>query len=44
MADFNKLFTRLAASPLDDLVETLRSLTPTGTFDDDCTLVNLVFA
>jgi PAS domain S-box-containing protein len=43
VADFNKLFTRLAASPLDDLVETLRGLTPTGTFDDDCTLVNLVF-
>lgn len=41
--EFNTLFTRLAASPLDDLVETLRGLTPTGAFDDDCTLVNLEF-
>jgi hypothetical protein len=37
------LFTRLAGSPLDDLVETLRGLAPSGTFDDDCTLVKLEF-
>ena len=43
VAGFNTLFTRLAASPLDDLVETLRGLTPSGTFDDDCTLVNMAF-
>lgn len=43
VADFNTLFTRMAASPLDDFVETLRGLTPTGTFDDDCTLVSLQF-
>lgn len=43
VTDFNTLFTRLAGSPLDDLVETLRGMTPTDTFDDDCTLINLEF-
>ena len=43
VAGFNTLFTRLAGSPLDDLIETLRGLTPSGTFDDDCTLVNMAF-
>ena len=43
VTDFNKLFTRMAASPLDHLVETLQGLTSSGTFDDDCTLVNMAF-
>ena len=45
-AEFKSLFTRLAGtsdSSLDDLVEALRSLTPSGTFEDDCSLVQLVF-
>lgn len=41
MKDFRDLFTRLAGSPLDDLARTLRSLTPSETFNDDCTLVRL---
>jgi len=43
LTDFKDLFTRLAGSPLDDLVETLRGLTPSGTFGDDCSLVRLEF-
>ena len=39
--EFNDLFTRLSDSSLDDLVETLRGLTPSGTFTDDCSLVRL---
>jgi len=39
--DFTQLFTRLHDSSLDDLVETLRGLTPSGTFTDDCSLVRL---
>jgi serine phosphatase RsbU (regulator of sigma subunit) len=39
--DFKDLFTRLHESSLDDLVETLRGLTPSGTFTDDCSLVRL---
>jgi serine phosphatase RsbU (regulator of sigma subunit) len=42
-SDFSVLCTRLAGSPLDDLVETLRALTPSGSFDDDCSLVRLEF-
>ncbi|TPG33059.1 PP2C family protein-serine/threonine phosphatase [Mycolicibacterium hodleri] len=41
--DFSALCARLAGSPLDDLVETLRALTPSGSFDDDCSLVRLEF-
>ena len=41
--DFKNLFTRLAGSSLDDLAETLRGLTPSGTFGDDCSLVRLEF-
>jgi sigma-B regulation protein RsbU (phosphoserine phosphatase) len=43
LTDFKDLFTRLDGSPLDDLVETMRSLTPTGSFGDDCSLVRLEF-
>jgi hypothetical protein len=38
-----KQYTRLDGSSLDDLVDTLRSLTPTGSFGDDCYLVRLKF-
>lgn len=41
LTDFKDLFTRLHESSLDDLVETLRSLTPSGAFTDDCSLVRL---
>lgn len=46
LADFKTTFTRLAGPnkpSLDGLVEELRGLTPSGTFDDDCSLVQLVF-
>ena len=43
LADFTALFTRMAGSPLDDLSETLRGLTPSSSFDDDCTLVKVEF-
>lgn len=43
LADFKDLYSRLAASSLDDLAETLRGLTPSGNFCDDCTLVRLEF-
>ena len=43
LADFTALFTRMAGSPLDDLSETLRDLTPSSSFDDDCTLVKVEF-
>jgi sigma-B regulation protein RsbU (phosphoserine phosphatase) len=43
LADFNHLFIGLADSPLDDLVEKLRGMTPSGVFDDDCSLVKLDF-
>ena len=39
--DFKDLVARLHESSLDDLVETLRDLTPSGTFTDDCSLVRL---
>jgi len=41
LANFKDLFTRMAGSSLEDLAETLRSLTPSGTFTDDCTLLRL---
>lgn len=41
LTDFKDLFTRLHDASLDDLVETLRGLTPSGTFNDDCSLVRL---
>ena len=43
LTDFKDLFTRLAGSPLDDLVETQLGLTQSGTFGDDCSLVRLEF-
>ncbi|MCW1958429.1 MAG: PAS domain S-box protein [Mycobacterium sp.] len=45
-ADFITLCAELAGQPdwtLDDLVGRLRSLSPTGEFDDDCALVLLTF-
>ena len=45
-ADFKTLTTRLAGSPtwsLDDLLDELRALTPTGVFEDDCSLIHLTF-
>jgi len=41
--DFSALCTRLAGSPLEDLVEALRALTLSGSFVDDCSLVRLEF-
>lgn len=44
--DFADLCARLAASPdwsIDDLLAELRSKTPSGDFEDDCTLVRLIF-
>jgi sigma-B regulation protein RsbU (phosphoserine phosphatase) len=43
LTDFKDLFARLDGSSLDDLVDTLRSLTPSGSFGDDCSLVRLEF-
>ncbi len=46
LAEFMQLFGRLAASAgssVDNLVESLRNLTPSGTFEDDCSLVLLDF-
>ena len=46
MADFTKLSTRIARSPgwsLDELVDELRALTPTSTFEDDCSMIRLTF-
>lgn len=46
LAEFTNLYIRLAGSSdlsLDALVESLRSLVPSGTFDDDCSLVLLEF-
>jgi serine phosphatase RsbU (regulator of sigma subunit) len=41
LTDFKDLFTRRHEASLDDLVETLRELTPSGAFTDDCSLVRL---
>ncbi len=43
LTDFKDLYTRRAGSSLDELVDTLRSLTPSGSFGDDCSLVRLEF-
>ncbi len=43
LTDFRNLFTRLAGSSLDDLVDTVKRLTPSGSFGDDCSLVRLEF-
>ncbi len=46
VADFTKLSTRIARSPgwsLDELIDELRALTPTSTFEDDCSLIQLTF-
>jgi sigma-B regulation protein RsbU (phosphoserine phosphatase) len=46
LADFTKFSTRIARSPdwsLDELVDELRALTPTSTFEDDCSLIQLTF-
>jgi sigma-B regulation protein RsbU (phosphoserine phosphatase) len=43
LTDFKDLFARLDGFSLDDLVDTLRILTPTGSFGDDCSLVRLEF-
>jgi serine phosphatase RsbU (regulator of sigma subunit) len=45
-AGFKNLTTRLARSrnwSLDELVEDLRAMTPTGAFEDDCSLIQLTF-
>ena len=45
-AAFTNLSTRLARSPhwsLDELIDELRALTPTGVFEDDCSLIQLTF-
>jgi serine phosphatase RsbU (regulator of sigma subunit) len=44
--DFVNLCTELAARPdwsLDQLVDRLRALSPSGDFEDDCALVLLTF-
>ena len=44
--EFVNVCTRIAASPdgsLDDLITELRTLTPTGFFEDDCSLIQLSF-
>ncbi len=46
LADFKDLATRRAALShwwIDDLVNELRALTPTHTFQDDCSLIQLTF-
>ena len=46
LEDFKSLATRLATSrngSIDELVEELRALTPTGGFEDDCSLIGLRF-
>jgi sigma-B regulation protein RsbU (phosphoserine phosphatase) len=44
--EFVNVCTRTAGSPdgsLDDLITELRALTPTGFFEDDCSLIQLSF-
>lgn len=46
LADFASLITRIAGSSdfcLDGLVAELRALTPSGAFEDDCSLIQLIF-
>jgi sigma-B regulation protein RsbU (phosphoserine phosphatase) len=45
-SDFKALATQLAASSnwsLEALVDQLKALTPTGSFEDDCSLIELTF-
>lgn len=45
-ADFMSICTEVVGSPdksLDDLVAELRALTRTGSFDDDCSMIQLTF-
>lgn len=44
--DFKDLTSRVAASPdwtLEELINELRALTPSGDFEDDCSLIQLTF-
>lgn len=44
--DFKNLISRVAASPdwtLDGLIDELNALTPSGAFEDDCSLIQLIF-
>ena len=44
--DFKDLTSRVAASPdwtLDELIDELNALTPSGAFEDDCSLIDLTF-
>lgn len=44
--DFKDLTSRVAAAPdwtLDELIEELTSLAPSGAFEDDCSLIQLTF-
>lgn len=46
LADFKDLTSRIAASPdwtLDELIDALKALTPSGAFEDDCALIQLTF-
>lgn len=43
VADFRALAAQHAGASLDDLVTALRDLTPAGTFDDDCSVIQLEF-
>ena len=46
LEDFKALAARLARTPngsIDELVDELRALTPTGGFEDDCSLIGLRF-
>jgi len=46
LVDFKHVTTRLAGSPdwsLDELIEELRAMTPTGVFEDDCSMIQLRF-
>jgi sigma-B regulation protein RsbU (phosphoserine phosphatase) len=45
-AGFKNLTSRMAASSdwsLDDLIDELRALTPSGAFEDDCSLIQVTF-
>lgn len=46
MQDFQNLTTRYASTPdstLDGLIDELRGLTPSRTFEDDCSLIEMTF-
>lgn len=45
-ADFASLYVHLSGPPnrsLDELITELRALTPTGSFEDDCSLIEMTF-